>query len=316
MTPSEIARALADRIAALTSDLLPNGHREGQEWCVGNVRGEPGSSLKIRLTGKKAGVWSDFAAGEAGDALDLVRAVLGIDMAGALRWARRWLGITDGRAELPRRPAPKQFEPEPDLDPDSWRKPWQSAHPITGTSAETYLIGRKLWYDDPIGQVLRDAARRARKNPDGVLEYHPAMLCALSDTHTGQQCGIINIFLQPDGSDRIRDRKGKTVTGHAKGVAVMLSEFCEPTMGLVICEGPETGIALFQREVRPVWACGGAGNLASFPVLGGIECLTVAADPGAAGQKAAAQVASRWRQADREVEIITPPSGDWADPRL
>jgi hypothetical protein len=314
MTPSEIARALADRIAALASDLLPNGHREGQEWCVGNVRGEPGSSLKIRLTGKKAGIWSDFATGEAGDTLDLVRAVLGIDMAEALRWARRWLGVADGKAELPRRPAPKQIEPEPDAD--NWRKPWEYARPIAGTLAATYLAGRKLWFDDPIGQVLRYAARRARKNPDGVLEYHPAMLCALSDVRTGDQVGIINIYLRPDGHDRIRDRKGKTAKGHTKGAAVMLLAFDEPTMGLVICEGPETGIALFQREVKPVWACGGAGNLASFPVLGGIECLTVAADPGAVGQGAAEQVAARWREAGREVEIITPPSGDWAEPRL
>src|SRR6476619_7600807 len=92
----EIARMLAHRVEILARDLLPAGRREGPEWRVGSVAGEPGHSLGVHLTGAKAGVWSDFGTGEAGDALDLVRAVLGLDMPGALRWSQRWLGIEDG----------------------------------------------------------------------------------------------------------------------------------------------------------------------------------------------------------------------------
>jgi putative DNA primase/helicase len=111
----------------------------------------------------------------------------------------------------------------------------------------------------------------------------------------------------------VRDGKGKTVTGRAQGGAVMLSDFDEPTMGLVLCEGVETGIALFQREVRPVWACGAAGMLQKFPLLGGIESLTIAADADPAGQRAADELARRWREAGREVRIVPPVAGDWAD---
>ena len=68
-------------------------------------------------------------------------------------------------------------------------------------------------------------------------------------------------------------------------------------------------------DLAPVWCCGGAGNLAAFPVRGGIEALTIAADADEPGQKAAESVAARWRDAGREAVIIAPPAGDWADAR-
>ena len=86
-------------------------------------------------------------------------------------------------------------------------------------------------------------------------------------------------------------------------------------MGLAVCEGTETGIALLMRDLAPVWALGGAGNLGNFPVLGGIEALTIAADPDEPGQRAARAVAARWRAAGREAVTIAPPTGDWAAPR-
>src|SRR4051794_22452675 len=74
----DIARLLARSINSLVADLLPAGKREGHEWFVGSIAGEAGHSLGIHLTGAKAGVWSDFATGDRGDALDLVRAVLDV----------------------------------------------------------------------------------------------------------------------------------------------------------------------------------------------------------------------------------------------
>jgi hypothetical protein len=314
LAAGEIAHRLAPRIDQLVRDLLPAGHREGREWRVGNVQGDQGASLAVRLSGQKSGAWHDFATGQSGDALDLVRAALDVDMRTALVWSRRWLGLEDGGAALPRRPTPKPTEPEPD-NPDRWKQPWQLARSIAGSLAEAYLDARRLRFDDPTGRVLRFAARRPRKSPEDKLEHHAALLAALSDARTGEQCGIINIYLRPDGSDRLRDGKGKTVTGRANGAAVMLSAFDEPTMGLVLCEGVETGIALFQDEMRPVWACGAAGTLRKFLVLGGIEALAIGADADKTGMRAADELAGRWRAADREVLIIAPRTGDWAAPQ-
>jgi Toprim domain len=307
-----IARLLAARIVELTLVLLPNGHREGHEWRAGSVAGEPGDSLGVHLTGHKAGVWSDFSVGIGGDALDLIAAVLGLSIGEAMAWARRWLGIEAGEAVLPR---PAEKSPNSVQDADRWRHPWARARPIPGTPAEAYLRGRKLVFDDPEGRVLRFVERRARKNPDtDKLENYPALLCALSDIRSGEQVGIVNIFLEPGGRDRLRDGKGKTNTGRSKGAAVMLSAFDEPTDGLVICEGAETGVALLMAGIAPVWACAGAGTMTQFPVLGGVEALTIAADADTPGQQAAEAAAQRWRSAGREVSIIAPPAGDWAAP--
>jgi hypothetical protein len=313
MTAAHVAQALAERIEALVRELLPNGTREGHEWRAGNVHGDRGSSLAVRLHGLKAGIWCDFATGQSGDALDLVRAVLRCGTGEALTWSRRWLGLKGADAAPKNRSAPRPAEPEP--NPNPWYNPWQGAKSIPGSLAETYLAGRELHFEDPAGRVLRFASGRWRRNPEEQLECHPALLCALRDARSGAQCGIINIYLRPDGSGRLHDKKGKTVTGRAGGAVVMLSDFDEPTAGLILCEGVETGIALWQNEIRPIWACGAAGTLAKFPVMLGIEALTIAADADVTGQRAAAELAERWRANRREVFIIEPPAGDWADRR-
>lgn len=71
MLANELSALLAQRCEEIVRDLLPNGEKKGGEWCAGSVRGEKGESLKVRLKGAKAGVWSDFQSGESGDLLDL-----------------------------------------------------------------------------------------------------------------------------------------------------------------------------------------------------------------------------------------------------
>ncbi len=88
----------------------------------------------------------------------------------------------------------------------------------------------------------------------------------------------------------------------------------EITVGLAIAEGIETALA-FARVFPTVWACIDAGNLASFPVLDGIESLTICADHDEAGLRAAEVCAPRWYEAHREVRIHVPrdPGRDFAD---
>jgi DNA primase len=55
-----------------------------------------------------------------------------------------------------------------------------------------------------------------------------------------------------------------------------------------------------------VWSTIDAGNLSDWPVLNGIESLTIFADNDDAGIGAARACASRLREAGREVRIRTP----------
>ena len=91
---TEIKSALASRAQAVASMLLPGGKRYANEWRAGSVNGEKGESLRVALSGPKAGIWSDFATGsDSGDLLDLWCAARGMTLAAALDDARSWLGV-------------------------------------------------------------------------------------------------------------------------------------------------------------------------------------------------------------------------------
>ena len=80
------------------------------------------------------------------------------------------------------------------------------------------------------------------------------------------------------------------------------------TMGLAIGEGIETTLTALVAGY-PAWALLDAGNLAAFPVLPGIESLTILADHDEAGRRAATTVARRWHAAGRDVHVWAAPTG-------
>jgi hypothetical protein len=95
------------------------------------------------------------------------------------------------------------------------------------------------------------------------------------------------------------------------------------TNGVVIGEGVETTLAAATRIqhrgtlLTPAWATGDAGHLEKFPVLPGIEALTVLVDhdENGRGQRATADCARRWTAAGRDVIQLIPriPGEDFAD---
>jgi twinkle protein len=103
MNWNEVSNRLALEAEAVAGMLLPNGKRQGPEWVAGSVEGEAGESLKVRITGNKAGVWKDFATGDAGDLVDLWAAAKRITLKEAFFEARRYLGIPDPSFVAPTR---------------------------------------------------------------------------------------------------------------------------------------------------------------------------------------------------------------------
>lgn len=153
---SEIVGGLAARIEELAAQLLPAGRREGAEWCVGSLAGEEGRSLKVHLRAPREGVWKDFAAGHAGDALDLVAQVLfGGDKARAIEWSKAWLGysnvnpasfaIARRRAEKHKAEAQAAAEADEAKRRNKAKGLWLAGRDtIKGTLAELYLNGRGI----------------------------------------------------------------------------------------------------------------------------------------------------------------------------
>lgn len=99
MNVGELSLRMAADAAAIVAHLLPGGKRQSGEWKCGSINGEAGNSLSVRLSGAKAGVWSDFSTGEKGDLIDLWAAVRGQSIAQAMADAKQYLGVRDTMPE-------------------------------------------------------------------------------------------------------------------------------------------------------------------------------------------------------------------------
>jgi phage/plasmid primase-like uncharacterized protein len=182
---------------------------------------------------------------------------------------------------------------------------WRAAVPIAGTDGAAYLASRGIAMDevpDHGGLRFHHACPYGR---DGTV---PAVVARYSDIVTGMPRGIHRRAI-------VTGTTPKTMSlGPVRGAAVRLWPDEDVTQGLVIGEGIETVLAAATRIehrgtlLRPAWACSSAGNLEDFPVLPGIEALTILADADASGrgQEAAERCAERWADAGREVTILTP----------
>jgi hypothetical protein len=320
---------LAARIEALAAALFPNGRREGAEWRVGSLAGEPGKSLGIHLTGTKAGVWSDFSAGEAGDALDLVVAALYHgDKRQALAWARRWLGMGDNAVASPSRPAPPARKPEMEIKrtPCAWHI-FAAAQPkIAGTPVEYYLAAR--------GIDLRELGRQPR-----ALRFHPAlhnrevdkplpaMIAAVSGPD-GKFAAVHRTWLECSGGvwRKARLESPKMAFGRLAGGCIRLwrgaggKPLSQAPAGeaLVVAEGIETGLSVaIACPERRVIAAVSLSNMGSLVLPPAVTTITIAADndaPDSAAAKVLQRAVDHFAAGGRRVLIArSPRHGDFND---
>lgn len=97
--------------------------------------------------------------------------------------------------------------------------------------------------------------------------------------------------------------------GPVWGAAVKLDPDKSVLSGLHVSEGVETGMAARQLGLRPTWALGNDGAIATLPVLAGVQSLTLLAEHDLASARAVEVCAARWHDAGREVLINRPIGG-------
>lgn len=97
MDARQVKDALASQAESVCAYLFPAGRRNGHDWEIGSIEGEKGKSMKICLSGTKAGVWCDFKnvtmAGS--NLLDLWMQARKLPFVEALKEAKAWLGVPD-----------------------------------------------------------------------------------------------------------------------------------------------------------------------------------------------------------------------------
>jgi putative DNA primase/helicase len=174
---------------------------------------------------------------------------------------------------------------------------WREGVPIAGTLAEVYLAGRGLEVPDRDGRVLR-----FHGNCPILGERHPCLI-ALWRMIAGDAPTAIH--RRPLSRDGRKMDTWKTL-GSTAGAAIKLIDDVDVTYGLHVGEGLETTLRAMQVGLRPAWALGNAGGIERFPILGGIDALTILVDNDAnyTGQGSAVVCAERWTAAGREVRLI------------
>jgi putative DNA primase/helicase len=159
--------------------------------------------------------------------------------------------------------------------------------------------------------------------PDDVIDvrYHPrcprgtdrlpAMIALMRDAVSNEPTGVHRTFLRSDGSGKADVSPAKMMLGRAAGSVVKLTPDEDVLAGLGLSEGLEDGIAILNMGWRPVWACMSAVGMSHFPVLRGIEALTLFRDADRAGLSAAGSCAGRWRRAGLSAVVVDP--RNWKD---
>ncbi|MCX8571069.1 DUF7146 domain-containing protein [Aminobacter sp. MET-1] len=173
-TAQDLARALGNNAEAFCRHYLPNGRRVGNYWMIGNIHGDPGRSLAIRLkpSGQRvAGKWSDHSEGTFGDLLDVLRAhVTSDDWSKIADEARSFLGS----APMPTSPASHATS----HSRPAGQRLFALGRPITDTPAHRYLGNRGI---SRFGPALR--YHHSVYFLDGANRRHqlPALLAAITD---------------------------------------------------------------------------------------------------------------------------------------
>ena len=237
----EIAARLAHEAERVAQYLLPRGKKEGQEWCVGSIRGEEGKSLKIHLTGHKAGVWSDFAAGLSGDMLELWRSVKGLSPHETINEAKAWLGIKENKSSF------YQFNPKktqrferpnkkPSLLGENSKVKNYLCHErkLTRETLEQYQIGESLKNNRDImvfpsireGEVIRNKSLYLDRPNDKKEMFITA---------NSEPC-LFGWHLVPNNARRLALFEGEidAMTAHQYGITALISETqSEEPMGML-----------------------------------------------------------------------------------
>ena len=283
MTPADIqviaAHALA-HIETVCARWLPDGKKAGHEWEIGDRHGTPGKSLKVHLSGNKAGMWADFSTGDkGGDPVSLVAFIDGVSQGDAARRLAEFMGLSVD-------PEPRRKQTAPQAKPAQAPAPeWRPILPV------------------PDDAPPPPAAHPKHGKPDRVYHYRNAQ---------GQTLGFVDrfeanatrpkkefswrVFSEADGVREWR-RQGFPEPRPLYGLDALADR---PAAPVVLFEGEkatEAGWDLLPDHVGLTWPGGSkAADKADFSPLKGRD-VVLWADADAPGREAMKTAAKLARQA-------------------
>ena len=192
---------------------------------------------------------------------------------------------------------------------------WHEAEDPRGTRVEHYFKHNELVLDDSLAVHVLRFHRRCPfgKDEAGETLFMPCIVALFRDIHTDQPKGIHRLAL----TDNDRNSVDKKMLGRCGGCGVKLDDDAEVTYGFNVTEGIGTALSVRAAGIRPIWALGSAKAVGTFPVLNGIDALTIYAnnDKSGTGENVASICERRWHAAGREARVRMPHKQDcdWQD---
>lgn len=304
----DLRAALITRAADLAITLLgePNHRLKSKTEMRWGRKG----SLCLTVTGAKAGLWADHESGDGGDLFNLIQRERGGDFGDAIKYARDFCGMRINAKCASANDAHRHHsdnERTKERNSKSALQIFNAATSLDHPIAQRYFERRKLILPDDLSYVLRFNYRCPFEHED--KKNYPCMVALYRDIRTDEPRAITRTALTPEGVKIDRKTLGPWV-----GCACKLTADEDVSLGLHIAEGIETGIAAMMLGFVPMWVTGSANATALFPVLSGIEILTIITDHDKInpktgkppGQTAARNCSQRWTAAGVHVRRVTP----------
>ncbi|MET3927498.1 toprim domain-containing protein [Devosia sp. 2618] len=313
MKAADLSIRLGQRAEAVCRYYLSNGRRSGKYWIVGDARNTPGRSMFVRLVGPHtgkgaAGKWTDAAAAEHGDLLDIIRESTSlVDFRNVVDEALRFLNFTESEA------APSsdtRSVPTIIGSPDASRRLFNMAQPIFGTLAETYLRQRAITVLHGTSALRFHSHCYYRPDGGGSRQTLPAMIAAVSDLH-GRQTGAHRTWLSNDGGDKAPIAAPRRAMGDLLGHAVRFG-----TAGTVMAAGEGIETVLSLRCVlpdMPMAAALSAAHLAAILFPPSLRRLYIIRDNDRVGANVCHHLADRAHGAGIEPIVLSPGLADFND---
>jgi phage/plasmid primase-like uncharacterized protein len=238
-------------------------------------------------------------------------------MGEAIGWARGWLGLPrrnrstartelEGSSDEVEETASASDEPEKGQTVDRAKKVAgivSSTIAITGTPGELYLRKRGITATPP-------ECIRFRRGAFGRFGQYGALVALASDAE-GKVLAVQQVYVTNDGEKApvaVGKRTNKAADDWIERSAVRLPG----TLPVILAEGPETALSIWQATGRETWACLGISNIGRAPVPAGAP-VVIARDGDEAGSKADRQIAkaaASLATRGHSVFMATPPQGD------
>ncbi len=311
LSASELASHLARDTEAVCRHYLCAGRRAGNYWIVGDVANSKGRSLYVRLTGSRAGKWTDAATGQYGDLLDLVREACGlVDFRDVADEARHFLSLPQ--------PDPAQFRTHESCGSVSRpaaeraRRLLQMTQPVSGTLADHYLRRRGIVRAPVHGSLRFHPSCYYRDLVTGSMTTYPALIAVVTDP-AGRVTGVHRTWLDPNGDGKAKVDDPRRALGSLLGNAVRFQfPLREPVPVMAAGEGLETILSLSHvLPAMPMVAALTANHLAALRLPAGCRRLYIAADADAAGRHGIEGLSTLAQAAGILPLVLSPELGDF-----